>query len=109
MRLLNDLINSLNDLEEVKRFKRLEKIISEDKGCFAKLKKLYEYQKQIINSKHYGLDENFKLFNDKYNELKKEIEENIIVELYMDSLNDMNELLDIITSIIKDKIDSKLI
>lgn len=105
---MNDLINSLNELEEVKRYKKLEKIIDEKKEYKEKLSILYGYQKQMVNSKHNNLENNYYIFSEKYNKLKKELEEDIIIDMYLTSLNDVTEILDSVTSVIKKRIDDSL-
>ncbi len=106
---MNKLIDSLNELEEVKRYKRLEKLVDENEEYKQKIDKLYNYQKQMVNSKHYELENNYYIYLEKYNKLKKELEEDVLLSMYLNSLEEINNLLEIITNTISNNINDKLI
>lgn len=108
MRLLNNLIEAINELDEVKKYKRLEKIIDQSDDNNVKLKKIFSLQKQIINSKHYDLHNNYSNLLNEYNFLKKELEEDVLVSLFLDSLDEVNDILEIITSTITNIINEKI-
>lgn len=105
---MNKIIDSIHELPEVIKYKKLEKMVDDNIEYKNKLKKMFEYQKQMINSKHYNLENNYYLYLEKYNEIKKELEEDVIVSMYLDSLEEVNELLQITTSIIENKINDEL-
>lgn len=107
MRLLNDLIDSILQLPEVQKYKKLEKLIDENVKYKENLNLLFSYQKQMMNSKHYNLENNYFIYLEKYNNLKKELEEDMIVEMFLDSLEEVNELLQIVTSIIENKVNKE--
>ncbi len=106
---MNKLIDSLHQLPEVINYKKLEKLIDGNKEYKLKLNKMFEYQKQMMNSKHYELENNYYIYLEKYNNLKKELEEDVVVDLFLSSLEEVNELLQIVTSIIENKINEQLL
>ncbi len=106
--MINSLINSINDLEEVKKFKRYEKIIEDNESYKEMMSSLYECQKQMVNAKHNNLTNAYIEYSNKYKELKKNIEDDIVVSMYLDSLEEVNILLDDITNIISNIVNSKL-
>ncbi len=106
---MNDLIDSISQLEEVKKYKRLEKLVDSSEEYKETLKKLFEYQKQMVNSKHYGLENNYFIFLEKYNNLKKELEDDVLLNMYFDSLEDVNNLLEVISGIVSNKVNEKLV
>lgn len=106
---MNSLIDSINELDEVKKYKRLEKLVDENEEYKKILKTLFEYQKQMVNSKHYSLENNYYIYFEKYNSLKKDLEDNVLLNMYLESLEEVNHILEIVTDIISDTINEKLI
>ncbi|MFI3251550.1 MAG: YlbF family regulator [bacterium] len=106
---MNNLIDSLQELDEVKKYKRLEKLIDENLEYRTKVKKLYDCQKQMVNSKHYGLENNYFIYLEEYNKMKKELEDDILINMYLESLEEVNSLLEMVSSIISNKVNEKLI
>ncbi len=104
---MNKLINSINQLEEVKKYKRLEKIVDSNEDYKKKIDKLFEYQKQMINSKYYELENNFIIFEEKYIKLKKEIENDVTINMFLECMEEINLLLEDVTSIISNVINKE--
>ncbi len=108
MKSLNSLIQSLNELDEVQKYKRLEKLVDENIEYKEILKKLFYYQKQIVNSKHLELDNNYYIYLEKYNKLKKSLEDDVLISMYFESLEEVNSILEIVTDTITNVINDKL-
>ncbi len=51
---IDDLINSIKDLELIKRINELETIIDSDDSIMENFKELTDIQKKMINSKYYS-------------------------------------------------------
>ncbi len=106
---MNDLTTALSDLDVVKKFKRLETLVDKNNEYPNKMKELFDLQKQIVNSKHLDLEENFLLLTNKYNKLKENLESDVLISLYLNTLEEVSEILNIITNIISKKIEEELL
>lgn len=105
---MNSLLESLCELEGVRNYKKLEKLIDSNEKYKQMMDEIFYCQKQMMNSKHFGLDNNYYVFLKKYNELKKQFSNDVLIEMYFNSLEDVNYLLDELTSIITNVINEKL-
>lgn len=105
---MNELIDSINKLELIKKYKRLEKQIDSNEYYKNKMRKLFDFQKQMMNSKQYGLENNYYIYLQEYNDIKREFENDILVEMFLDCLQEVNYFLEIITNIITNTVNEKL-
>lgn len=108
MNSFSDLLLAINDLEEVKKFKKYEKLVEHNPIYKEKLDLFFEYQKQMTNAKHLELTNCYLDYKDKYDALSKELNDDVLINIYLDYLSEMNLLTKGITSIIEDTINKNL-
>ena len=96
---LNKLIEELGNDELVKRFKRLEEIIDQDKNINYNFKNLLELQKKMVNDREKN-QKNLATSTKAYNNAKRALTSNIVVSEYIELLEDINYDLQMIQNII---------
>lgn len=103
MNKLDNLIAELQKSEVIKRFKELEKIIDQDKKLQANYQLLLDLQKKMV--KDQTLNSNNLIESKKaYEEQLKLLSKNLIIEEYLDLLEEINEDLQTIQEIINNEI-----
>ena len=102
---INELKDYISNLEETKRFKELEKYINNNE----KIKKLYDEmilkQKQLVNAKEFGQEEQARIYEEEYNKLKQELLDLPFVEEFLELVDIINSKLDIISSELEEKLE----
>lgn len=107
MNSLNKLINELKKDELIIRFKRLEKIIDQDKNINDNFKNLLELQKKMVNDREKNID-NFKNSSKEYEIAKTALTSNIVISEYIELLEDINYDLQMIQNIIESEISADI-
>ena len=106
---LDKLIFEINSLIEVQKFKRLNSIVSKDEVLKKRVDKLHEISKQMTHAKEFNLPNAYKVYQEQYNALISEFEDNIIFQMYLESSEEVKEILFLVTKeiekIIADKIN----
>ena len=70
---IQELKNYFNELPEVKRIHELENYIDNNINIKNKFKKLKSLQKKLVNSKEFNQINQYKVYEEEYNKLKKEL------------------------------------
>jgi len=96
---VNDIIEYLNSLPEVKRLKELETYIDKNDRINSKIKELKELQKKMVNSKEFNQPKQYNEYKNQYKSLFEKINDMPFVEEYL-------ELLEIVDNILKDLTDN---
>ena len=99
------LIQMILENEDIKRYKKIEKLINENKELKAKINELKSIQKQIVNAKEIQKLEAVKSFEARYNARLEEVESYPLMSEYMALQGDINEMLQAIQNIIQDGIE----
>lgn len=107
MNSLEKLISQLSELTEVKKFKYLDGIISSS-SYNSVLSEMFEIQQLMVNAKHYQLDDDFYEYQKQYNDIKSKLDDDLIVNEYLNRLDDVNLILKTITKIITSTLDDEL-
>ena len=105
---LDTLIFELNNLDEIQKFKRLEKLVKEDKSLANKVSELHKVSKQMTNAKEVGLVNAYDQYHALYRNLLKDIEDNVILQLYLESSEEVKSILTLVMEIIEFEIKQKI-
>lgn len=101
---LDLLIKEITDDSVVKRFKELEKIIDNDQLLKTDYSNLLELQKVMVNKRE-RKSKDFSLAVKKYEEAKENVMKHIIIEEYLELLEEVNYDLGLIQKIISEEIN----
>lgn len=99
------LIQLIEENEEIKRYKKIEKLMNEHKEIKVKIQQLKAIQKQLVNAKEIGKTEAIKVFQEKFDLLYQEIEEFPLMSEYLALQSDINAMLQEVQDIIQDGIE----
>lgn len=102
------LILMVKENEAVKRYKKLEKVINNNKELKNKINQLKTIQKQLINAKEIKRINAIEHFQIQYDQLLEEIETYPLMSDYLALQSDINDMVQNITKIIEDGINEEL-
>ncbi|MFS0782214.1 RicAFT regulatory complex protein RicA family protein [Bacillus sp. 1P06AnD] len=104
-----ELAKMIADTEEVDFFKRAEAQIHENKKVAELIASLKNLQKQSINFEHYGKERAYNQVKEKINAIEAEIDSIPVVQEFKESQGDVNELLQMVSSAISNKVTDLII
>lgn len=104
-----ELAAMIAETEEVDFFKKAEAQIHENKRVRELIASLKSLQKQSINFEHYGKEKAYAKIQEKIDVIEKEINEIPVVQEFKQSQVDVNELLQIVSSAISNKVTDIII
>ncbi len=104
-----DLAQMIAETEEVDYFKRAEAQINENQKIKEMVASVKSLQKQAVNFQHYGKQEALKKTEEKLDNLLKELDGLPIVQEFKDSQKNVNELLQLVSSAISNKVTDEII
>ena len=99
------LIDMVLKNEDIQRYKRIEKIVNNNKQLKDKINQLKAVQKQLINAEQIGKTQAIIEFEKRYNMLLNEIESYPLMSDYLALQGDINEMLQQVQSIIETGIE----
>ncbi len=102
------LIESINDLPEVKRLKELDNYINNNKAINDKLNEMRAIQKKMVNAKEFDQMNQYIEYKKEYDGIIKELYDLPFVEEYMELLDYVNNILGNIKDRIESEIDNKI-
>ncbi|MGM9926329.1 MAG: RicAFT regulatory complex protein RicA family protein [Bacillus sp. (in: firmicutes)] len=112
----DDLIKKAEELaemiaatEEVEFFKKAEAQIHENKRVRELIASLKSLQKQSINFEHYGKERAYKQVQERIDTVESEINEIPVVQEFKQSQGEVNELLQMVSSAISNKVTNIII
>lgn len=100
---LDNLLKVLNESEVVKRYKVLEKLINQDEILSANYKLLLELQKVMVQEKTLNTLK-YTEAKEKYEKQLEIVYKNLIIEEYLDILEEINEDIQLIQEMINNDI-----
>ncbi|WP_201713883.1 RicAFT regulatory complex protein RicA family protein [Rossellomorea arthrocnemi] len=109
MKRAEELATMIADTEEVDFFKRAEAQIHENQKVREMIASIKSLQKQAVNFQHYGKIEALKMVEAKIENLEKEIDEIPVVQQFKESQTDVNDLLQIVASVISNNVTDQII
>lgn len=104
-----ELAQMIADTEEVDYFKRAEAQINENQKIKEMVASVKSLQKQAVNFQHYGKQEALKKTEEKLDKVLKELDEIPIVQEFKQSQQSVNELLQLVSSAISNKVTDEII
>ena len=99
------IIDYLNNLEEVKRFKELDNYITKNKSINDKIIELNEVKKKMVNSKEFNQINQYSVYKKEYDSIYNEIINMPFVEEYLELKEYVINLLNDIKADIEYKIE----
>ncbi|CAN7420282.1 MULTISPECIES: RicAFT regulatory complex protein RicA family protein [Rossellomorea] len=109
MKRAEELATMIAETEEVDFFKRAEAQIHENQKVREMIASIKSLQKQAVNFQHYGKIEALKMVEAKIENLEKEIDEIPVVQQFKESQTDVNDLLQIVASVISNNVTDHII
>ncbi|MEG9296759.1 RicAFT regulatory complex protein RicA family protein [Mangrovibacillus sp. Mu-81] len=109
MKRAEELAGMIAETEEVDFFKRAEAQIHENQKVREMIASIKSLQKQAVNFQHYGKSEALKMVEAKIENLEKEIDEIPVVQQFKESQTDVNDLLQIVASVISNNVTDHII
>ncbi|WP_175989089.1 RicAFT regulatory complex protein RicA family protein [Bacillus sp. Marseille-Q1617] len=109
MKRAEELAEMIAETEEVDFFKRAEAQIHENQKVREMIASIKSLQKQAVNFQHYGKIEALKMVEAKIENLEKEIDEIPVVQQFKESQTDVNDLLQIVASVISNNVTDHII
>ncbi len=103
MNSLDQLINKIKEDPTVKRFKELEKVIDKDEKLNKEYNELLKLQKIMVNKRELK-SKDFAVAKTNYEKAKKQVLEHIVLNEYLDLLEEINYDLGLIQKIISEEI-----
>ena len=97
------------ETEEVEFFKKAEAKINENQKVREKIASIKSLQKQAVNFQNYGKEKALKQVEAKIEALEKEIDEIPIVQEFKESQLEVNELLQLVSTTIANKVTDEII
>ena len=104
-----ELAQMIAETEEVDFFKRAEAQINENQKVREIIANIKSLQKQAVNFQHYGKERSTKKVEEKIEELEEEFDEIPIVQEFKQSQVDVNDLLQLVSSAISNKVTDEII
>lgn len=104
MNSVNDIVDYINNLAEIKRLHELEHYIDNNQTIKTKMEELNLIKKKMVNSKEFNQINQYKIYKEEYNILYNELCDLPFVEEYIELVEYANNLL----ISIKDSIESKI-
>ena len=105
---LENLLEELANTEEVIEFKRLEKLVLENKEISIKLDRLHEVEKQAVNAKELGLDNAYLAYKKEYDDIIKGFEDDVLISMYLNAKEEVLSIVKLVTEIIEREINKKI-
>lgn len=109
MKRAEELATMIAETEEVDFFKRAEAKIHENQKVREMIASIKSLQKQAVNFQHYGKTEALKMVEEKIENLEKEIDAIPVVQQFKESQTDVNDLLQIVASVISNNVTDHII
>ncbi|MGM0839123.1 MAG: RicAFT regulatory complex protein RicA family protein [Bacillota bacterium] len=109
MKRAEELATMIAETEEVDFFKRAEAQIHENQKVREMIASIKSLQKQAVNFQHYGKTEALKMVEEKIEKLEKEIDAIPVVQQFKESQTDVNDLLQIVASVISNNVTDQII
>ncbi len=104
----DELIEMIQSLDILKSYQKFEHIINNDKELKRRFAEMKAIQKQLVNAKTIQKPKALNQFQTQYDEIRNSIENDPMIEMYLDLQQELNDLLIEIKEIIENEINSTL-
>lgn len=105
---IDELIDELLALDVVKEYFHLAELLKKEPVKNNKIMELHQISKQMVNAKEIGLTNTYLSYQTEYNRILKEIDEDVLIQMFLQKQLEVNEVLEMVTKTIEDEIASKL-
>lgn len=102
---VNDLIKLLQEKEEIKQYQKAEAYVERNPWIQEMITLIKAKQQELVNFEYYEKPVAYKKTLEELNELNKEIEENISVINYKDTLYEADQIVQMIFSQLQEAVD----
>ena len=86
---LDTLIDEILNSEEVIEFKKLEKLVLENKEISLMLDRLHEVEKQAVNARELGLENTYLAYKKEYDDILKQFQDDVLISSYINAKIDI--------------------
>ncbi|WP_226665570.1 RicAFT regulatory complex protein RicA family protein [Metabacillus litoralis] len=104
-----ELAQMISESNEVDFFKRAEAQINENQKVREMISSIKSLQKQAVNFQHYGKHEALKQVEEKIEKIQSQLDEIPIIQEFQDSQVEVNELLQLVSHTISNKVTNEVI
>ena len=102
---LNILIDELLATDEILEFKKMEKLVLNNKEISEILEHLHNVEKQAVNAKELGLENTYLMYKKEYDEIISKFENDVLISSYLNAKEDVLRIINFVTSIIETEIN----
>ena len=102
------LIQMIQENDSILRYKKIEKLLNDNKEIKQKMNQLKSIQKQLVNAKHIEKKEAITAFQRQYDALLEEIENYPLMSEYLALQSDINFMVQSIKDIIEEGLEKDL-
>jgi cell fate (sporulation/competence/biofilm development) regulator YmcA (YheA/YmcA/DUF963 family) len=99
------LIKEIIETEEVIEFKRLEKLVLENKEISIKLDRLHEVEKQAVNAKELGLENTYLAYKKEYDEIIASFNDDVLISSYLNAKEEVISIARLVIGIVESEIN----
>lgn len=103
-----ELLALFDNVDEIERYKKFEKTINGDKVLKKRFAEMKALQKQLVNAKAIQKKNAIIQFESEYEALRGSIEQDPLIETYLEMQNEINDLLVEIKEIIETEINKEI-
>ncbi|MBM7603236.1 cell fate (sporulation/competence/biofilm development) regulator YmcA (YheA/YmcA/DUF963 family) [Metabacillus crassostreae] len=104
-----ELAQMISESNEVDFFKRAEAQINENQKIREMISSIKSLQKQAVNFQHYGKHEALKQVEEKIEKIQNQLDEIPIIQEFQDSQVEVNDLLQLVSHTISNKVTNEVI
>ncbi len=104
---LNNLIDEINNIDEVKRLHELENVFVNNKEVNAVLSRMHNVEKKLVNARYYKKENAAIQYEEELKGIQEEIHNIPLLDEYIELLEGNYCMLKNITSIIDDELNNK--
>ena len=103
-----ELLAEIANSEEVIEFKKIEKLVLENKELKDKIERMFEAQKQAINARELDLENAYYIYKKEYEEIHSSLKEDVLFNQYLALKSDAKNVMNTVINIIEKEIEYKI-
>lgn len=104
-----EIAHMIANTEQVETFKQTEAQINENKKVREKIASMKSLQKQAVNFQEYDKERALGIIEKKIEQIENEIDDMPVVQLFKESQNDVNDLLQLVSNTISNRVTDAVI
>lgn len=103
-----ELLEEIANSEEVIEFKKIEKLVLQNKELHQKIENMFEAQKQAINAREFGLENAYNIYKRQYEDIYESLKNDVLFNQYLTLKNDAKDVMNTVIHIIEKEIENKI-